>query len=110
MTDVPGLGTYKNEKMRLYKHYPFWKIGTEKRNKDLKRRIKECFRGSGKYSFKSLYTKYKFGNRKNFSGNSFDTGLWTLPYSCSIVDVTSYTKNKGNLMKDLNLHKLLFIL
>ena len=25
-TDVPGPGTYKNEKMGLYKHYPAWKI------------------------------------------------------------------------------------
>ena len=100
MTDVPGPGTYKNEKMGLYKHYPSWKIGTGKRDEDLKRRIKEGFPGPGKYGFKSLQDffspKYKFGNRKRFSDNSFDTpgpGSYHIP--CSIVDITNYTREQG---------------
>jgi hypothetical protein len=100
MNDVPGPGTYRNEKMGLYKHYPSWKIGTGKRDEDLRRRIKEGFPGPGKYGFKSLEDffspKYKFGNRKRFSDNSFNTpgpGSYHIP--CSIVDVTNYTREQG---------------
>jgi hypothetical protein len=99
-TDSPGPGTYKNEKMGLYKHYPSWKIGTGKRDEDLRRTIKEGFPGPGKYGFKALQDffspKYKFGNRKRFSGNNFETpgpGSYHIP--CSIVDITNYTREQG---------------
>ena len=98
--DVPGPGTYKNEKMNLYKHYPSWKIGTGKRGEDLRKIIKDGFPGPGKYAIPSLKNffspKYKFGKRKRFSGNSFDTpgpGSYHIP--CSIVDVTNYTRDQG---------------
>ena len=52
--DVPGPGTYNNDKMNLYKHYPSWKIGTSQRDEDLRRKIKESFPGPGRYGFKSL--------------------------------------------------------
>ena len=98
--DVPGPGTYKNEKMGLYKHYPSWKIGTGKRDEDLRRIMKDGFPGPGKYGFKSLKDffspKYKFGKRKRFQGNNFDTpgpGSYHIP--CSIVDVTNYTRDQG---------------
>ena len=100
MNDVPGPGTYRNEKMGLYKHYPSWKIGTGKRDEHLRKIIKEGFPGPGKYGFKSLTDffspKYKFGNRKRFSGNSFDNpgpGSYHIP--CSIVDVAKYTRQQG---------------
>ena len=53
-TYSPGPGTYKNEKMGLYKHYPSWKIGTGKRDEDLRRIIKEGFPSPGKYGFEAL--------------------------------------------------------
>ena len=99
-TDVPGPGTYMNEKMGLYKHYPAWKIGTGKRDEDLRRTIKDGFPGPGKYGFKSMIDffspKYKFGNRKRFSGHDFNTpgpGSYHIP--CSIVDITNYTREQG---------------
>ena len=99
-TDVPGPGTYKNEKMGLYKHYPSWKIGTGKRDEDLRRTIKNGFPGPGRYGFKSLQDffspKYKFGRRKRFSENGFETpgpGSYHIP--CSIVDITNYTREQG---------------
>ena len=99
-TDVPGPGTYMNEKMGLYKHYPSWKIGTGKRDEDLRRTVKNGFPGPGRYGFKSLQDffspKYKFGNRKRFSGIGFNTpgpGSYHIP--CSIVDVTNYTREQG---------------
>ena len=102
--DVPGPGTYKNEKMCLYKHYPSWKIGTGKRDEDLRRIMKNGFPGPGNYGFKSLKDffspKYKFGKRKRFPGNSFDTpdtGSYHIP--CSIVDVTNYTRDQGKFVE-----------
>ena len=99
-TDVPGPGTYKNENMTLYKHYPSWKIGTGKRDEDLRKIIKEGFPGPGKYGFKSLKDffspKHKFGNSKRFLGNNFETpgpGSYHIP--CSIVDITNYTREQG---------------
>ena len=99
--DVPGPGTYNNDKMNLYKHYPSWKIGTSQRDEDLRRKIKESFPGPGRYGFKSLKDyfspKYRFGTRKRFSNHSFDIpgpGAYHIP--CSIVDVTNYTREKCN--------------
>ena len=99
-TDVPGPGQYKNEKMNLYKHYPSWKIGTEQRDDELRRTIKEGFPGPGKYGFKTMKDffapKYRFGKRKRFSEIYYDTpgpGSYHIP--CSIVDITNYTRQQG---------------
>ena len=99
-TDVPGPGQYQNEKMNLYKHYPSWKIGTSQRDDDLRKTIKEGFPGPGKYGYKTMKDffapKYKFGNKKRFSGYGKDTpgpGSYHIP--CSIVDITNYTREQG---------------
>ena len=99
-TDVPGPGTYNNDKMYLYRKNPSWKIGTSQRDEELKRTVKNGFPGPGKYQFKSLndfYSpKYQFGKRKRLSGYSTDTpgpGSYHIP--CSIVDVTNYTRAQG---------------
>ena len=99
-TEVPGPGTYKNEKMDLFRHYPSWKIGTGERDEDLKKKIKEGYPGPGKYDFKYIKAysspKFKFGNSKRFIKDNFETpgpGSYHIP--CSIVDITNYTRIQG---------------
>ena len=99
-TDVPAPGTYKNETMNLFKHYPSWKIGTGQRDEDLRKTIKEGYPGPGNYSFKSIRDyfspKFKFGNSKRFMKDNFvvpGPGSYHIP--CSIVDITNYTRVQG---------------
>ena len=102
--DVPGPGTYKNEKMNLYKHYPSWKIGNSQRDEDIRRTIKNGFPGPGLYGFKTLKDffspKYQFGKKKRFSGYDVDTpGPGTYHIPCSMVDVPNYTREQGKFDK-----------
>ena len=59
------------------------------------------YKNSYKYEFKTMKDffapKYRFGSKKRFSKHIYDTpgpGSYHIP--CSIIDVTNYTREKGN--------------
>ena len=96
----PGPGRYNNDELNIYKRYPAWKIGTGKRDDDLRRQIKEGFPGPGAYVYNDLYLqsypKYKFGTEervKDKTNGIPGPGSYHIP--CSIVDVNNYTREQG---------------
>ena len=97
---TPGPGRYNNEEMNLYKHYPEWKIGTSKRDDELKRQIREGFPGPGNYhsgeSHLASKPKYGFGTQKRYKDKYNDNpgpGSYHIP--CSIIEVNDYTRKQG---------------
>ena len=96
----PGPGRYNNDEFNTYKRYPAWKMGTGKRDDDLRRQIREGFPGPGAYKYNDLYLqsypKYKFGTEERVKDkNNGIPGPGSYHIPCSIVDVNSYTREQG---------------
>ena len=101
--DVPGPGQYDSMNMSIYNRAPSWKMGTLTRDSELRKTIREDFPGPGKYEVNtdqsdSIKYKFKFGIKKRFSkrrtNDNPGPGSYHIP--CSFVDVSNYSREKGN--------------
>jgi len=97
---TPGPGRYDNSEFNTYKHYPTWKIGTSKRDDDLKRQIRDGYPGPGTYQSLNKHLKsspkYGFGTQKRYKDKFDDNpgpGSYHIP--CSIIEVNDYTREQG---------------
>ena len=96
---VPGVGNYDLYNNYIYTKEPSWKIGTSKRDDEIKKIKRENFPGAGTYNpiVKRRHSNnIKFGKEKRLkykdNGNPAPNN-YHIP--CSIVDVNSYTREQG---------------
>ena len=98
---VPASNTYDIEKATAgKKKNPSWKIGTSKRDDEVKKKVKENVPGPGTYEqedkTKIKHPEFKFGTGKREGEKPNDVpgpGSYRIP--CSIVDVNDYTREQG---------------
>ena len=97
---VPGVGNYNIDSNYLYKKDPSWKIGSSKRDDQLRRIIRDNFPSSATYNpivKRKNSNNIKFGKEKRikYKGNDNPApNAYHIP--CSIVDVNDYTREQGN--------------
>ena len=97
---VPGVGKYNIDTNYLYKTDPSWKIGTSKRDDELKRIKRENFPSAAAYSpiVKRRHSNnIKFGKEKRMKYKDNENpapNAYHIP--CSIVDVNDYTREQGD--------------
>ena len=103
--DYPGPGQYNINYINL-KNYPSWKIGNSGREEGLNKNNNNM-PGPGSYDIdkKNIKTgpKYSFGpgfstelGNNYYNNNKLSPGPGQYHIPCSIVDVNSYTREKGN--------------
>ena len=102
--DVPGPGRYESTNMSsIYNKSPTWKIGTSTRYDEIRKSIKEGLPGPGNYEHNTdqkniIKYKHIFGVGKRFSVKRSNDipgpGSYHIP--CSFVDVSTYSRDKGN--------------
>lgn len=96
-----GPGEYNNVDPKIkYKKSPSWKVGTGKRDNELRAVIREDFPGPGKYSptlkNKLSSPQIKFGTgTRNGKYSEINPGPGSYHIPCSIVDVNDYIRSQG---------------
>ena len=97
----PGPGQYNDTFGIIKTKNPSWKIGTSKREDELKRIRKEGIPGPGMYEFddktKNKAPIYGFGTEKRGERKKNDNpgpGQYRIP--CSFDDINEYTRGQGN--------------
>ena len=97
----PGPGQYNDTFGIIKTKNPSWKIGTSKRDDELKRIRKEGIPGPGMYEFddktKNKAPIYGFGTEKRGERKKNDNpgpGQYRIP--CSFDDINEYTRGQGN--------------
>lgn len=102
--DMPGPGQYESTNMSsIYNRSPSWKMGTSTRYDEIRKSIREGLPGPGNYEHNTdqkndIKYKYKFGGGRRFfikySNDIPGPGSYHIP--CSVVDVSTYSRDKGN--------------
>ena len=97
----PGPGQYNDTFGIIKKKNPSWKIGTSKRDDELKRIRREGIPGPGMYEFddktKNKAPVYGFGREKRGERKKNDTpgpGQYRIP--CAFDDITEHNRGQGN--------------
>lgn len=100
--DSPGPGKYNLDKLITFEHSPTWKIGTDKKIRELK--IDLNTPGPGTYSIRTRKIdgpKFRFGTEKRGFLTINDLpgpGAYHIP--CSIELLNTYTRRKGNFSEE----------
>lgn len=93
----PGPGQYNIDKLESTNlKQPVWKIGTSKRNDELKQKLRENYPGPGNYSLTKtdcIGPKYSFGHNQRFYNNAstFNPGPGQYKIPTTIFNVPNFS-------------------